>query len=178
MTLQGETVVLDDRAGNLTANTQVRTRMMLEELDKKTNEKQLVESLGSSDRFVYEDEVRRATYTGNAHLTGPQGDVTAKRIELFLQEDGRTLDRAEAYDDVVARLEGGQRASGARLTYFAEDERYVMTGTPVRILEIVEGGCRETLGAALTFIRSTDTISVVGTEGNRSRTMPGRCAER
>jgi lipopolysaccharide export system protein LptA len=150
---------------------------MLEQTDKKTSKKELVESIGTAEEFVYTDDARRATYTTKAHLTGPQGDLTAKRIELFLNEDGRTLNRAEAYDDVVARLEGGQQAYGARLTYFAADERYVMTGTPVKILEIVEGGCRETLGASLTFIRSTDTISVVGTEGNRSRTMPGRCAE-
>ncbi len=176
--LQGETLVLDDKAGNLAATKQVRTRMMLEEIDDKTKETNLVESIGSADDFTYDDASRRATYTGSAHLTGPQGDVTAKKIELFLEADGRTLDRAEAYDDVVARLEGGQRASGARLTYFGGDERYVMTGSPVKILETVEGGCRETRGAALTFIRSTDTISVVGTEGNRSRTMPGRCAER
>jgi lipopolysaccharide export system protein LptA len=175
-TVQGETLTIDDQAGNLTAATKVRTRMMLEQINGKTKKKEMVESIGTSDDFVYEDNERRATYTGNAHLTGPQGDLAAKKIVLFLNEDGRTLNRAEAYDDVVARLEGGQQAFGARLTYFASDERYVMTGTPVKILEIVEGGCRETLGASLTFIRSTDTITVVGTEGNRSRTMPGRCA--
>lgn len=177
-TLQGDTLVLDDKAGNLSASKRVRTRMMLEQVDDKTREKKPIESIGSSDEFAYEDAARRATYTGAAHLTGPQGDITAKKIELFLDADGRTLDRADAYDEVVARLEGGQRASGTRLTYFSGDGRYVMTGTPVKILETVEGGCRETLGAALTFVRSTDTISVVGTEGNRSRTMPGRCAER
>jgi len=174
-TIQGDTLVVDDRAGNLTATRQVRTRMMLDQVNEKTKKTESVESIGTADDFVYEDEARRATYTTKAHLTGPQGDLTGKKIVLFLNEDGRTLNRAEAYDDVVARLEGGQQAFGSRLTYFAADERYVMTGTPVKILEIVDGGCRETLGASLTFIRSTDTISVVGTEGNRSRTMPGRC---
>jgi lipopolysaccharide transport protein LptA len=175
-TIQGETLVIDDNAGNLTATRQVRTRMMLEQVNDKTKKTESVESIGTADDFVYEDDERRATYTTKAHLTGPQGDLAAKKIVLFLNEDGRTLNRAEAYDDVVAKLQGGQQAFGARLTYFAADERYLMTGTPVKILEIIEGGCRETLGASLTFIRSTDTISVVGTEGNRSRTMPGRCA--
>jgi lipopolysaccharide transport protein LptA len=175
-TIRGDTLVLDDRAGNLTATSKVRTRMMLEQVNDQTKKTESVESIGTADDFVYEDEPRRATYTTNAHLTGPQGDLRAKKIVLFLNEDGRTLNRAEAYDEVEARLEGGQQAFGSRLTYYAADERYVMTGTPVKILEIVEGGCRETRGASLTFIRSTDTISVVGTEGNRSRTMPGRCA--
>jgi lipopolysaccharide transport protein LptA len=177
-TLQADTLVLDDKTGNLQGTSKVRTRMMLEQVNQKTEAKELVESLGSADQFEYDDATRRATYTGAARLTGPQGDVSAKRIELFLDEDGRTLNRAEAYDDVVARMQGGQRAWGTRLTYFGADERYVMSGRPVKILETVEGGCRETLGASLTFIRSTDTISVVGTEGNRSRTTPGTCAER
>jgi lipopolysaccharide transport protein LptA len=175
-TIQGETLVLDDKAGNLAATAQVRTRMMLQQVNDTTKKPESVESIGTSDDFLYEDASRRTTYTGKAHLTGPQGNLAGKKIELFLNEDGRTLNRAEAYDEVVARLEGGQQAFGARLTYYAADERYVMTGMPVKVLEIVDGGCRETVGASLTFIRSTDTISVVGTEGNRSRTMPGRCA--
>ncbi len=175
-TVQGDTLVVDDKAGNLSARGRARTRMMLQQADAKTKKTESVESIGTADEFVYEDDSRRATYTTDAHLTGPQGDLTAKKIELFLNEDGRTLNRAEAYDDVVARLQGGQQAFGARLTYYAADERYVMAGAPVKILETVEGGCRETLGASLTFTRSTDTISVVGTEGNRSRTMPGSCA--
>ena len=175
-TVQGDTIEIDDETGNLAAHGQARTRMMLQQTDAKTKTIETVESIGSADDFVYDDGSRRATYTSKAHLTGPQGDVSAKKIELYLDEDGRTLDRAEAYEDVAARLQGGQQAFGARLTYFAADERYKMTGAPVKILEIVEGGCRETVGASLTFTRSTDTISVVGTEGNRSRTMPGSCA--
>lgn len=177
-TIHGETIVLDDTTGNLLAKQAVRTRMLLEQANEKTGKTEMVESLGSADDFAYSDEARRATYTGKAHLTGPQGDVTANRIEIYLHADGRTLQRAEAYEQVVARLEGGQQAFGARLTYYAADGRYVMTGSPVKVLEIVEDGCRETVGVSLTFTRSTDTINVVGTEGNRSRTMPGRCTER
>lgn len=175
-TIQGETMTLDDKSGNLAASKQVHTRMLIEQQDDKTKQTKLVESLGSADEFVYEDAARRATYTGHAHVTGPQGDVTAHKIELYLNDDGRTLNKAEAYDEVVARLEGGQRADGTRLTYYSVDDRYVMGGSPVKIVEIIEGGCRETVGRSLTFTRSTDTILIVGTEGNRSRTTPGRCA--
>jgi lipopolysaccharide export system protein LptA len=180
-TIQSDVMVLDDVSGNLSATKNVRTRMLLEQQragEPSDGPAERVETLGSADQLVYEDAERRATYTGNAHVNGPQGDVTARRIVLFLEEDGRTLERAEAYDDVVARLEGGQRAEGGRLTYYGADERYVMSGTPVRIFETVESECRETTGTVLTFVRSTDTIAVVGTEGNRSRTTPGRCPER
>lgn len=176
-TIQADVITLDDRAGNLTATRQVRSRMPVEQAESEGTREQ-VETIGTADDLVYEDASRRATYTGNARLSGPQGEIRGARIELFLARDGRTLERIEAYDKVHVRLEGGQRADGERLTYYGADERYVMYGTPVKIEEIIEGGCRETSGASLTFLRSTDTITVVGTEGNRSRTMPRPCAER
>ena len=41
---------------------------------------------------------RRATYDGDAHMSGPQGDMTAARIELYLKPSGDELERAEAYE--------------------------------------------------------------------------------
>ena len=38
------------------------------------------------------------TYTGDAHMSGPDGDMTAARIELYLKPSGDELDRAEAYE--------------------------------------------------------------------------------
>ena len=42
--------------------------------------------------------IRRLTYTGDAHMSGPQGDMTAAKIELYLKPSGDELERAEAYD--------------------------------------------------------------------------------
>ncbi|HEX7072154.1 MAG TPA: LptA/OstA family protein, partial [Rhodothermales bacterium] len=81
-TIQGETLVIDDTTGNLSAAKQVRTRMMLEQVNDKTKKPESVESIGTAEDFVYEDEQRRATYTTKAHLTGPQGDLTANKIVL------------------------------------------------------------------------------------------------
>jgi hypothetical protein len=55
-------------------------------------------------------------------------------------------------------------AAGERLTYFAADERYLMHGTPVQIVE----RCRETHGKSLTFFKSVDTITVDGNEEIRT----------
>ena len=63
----------------------------------------------------------RATYTGNAHMSGPSGDVTADKIELFLAEQGGELERAEADGNVVSRQDL-RRAYGKHLTYQAKDE--------------------------------------------------------
>jgi lipopolysaccharide export system protein LptA len=173
--IQADVLTLDDKQGNLTGKGAVLSRLFLEDKEKKDAKK--AETLARGDTLAYDNTARKAVYEPHARVTGPQGDVAGDRIELFLDEAGRSLDRAEAYRNVAAQFEGGHHATGSRLTYFADGERYTMSGAPVRILEKVPDGCRETAGAALTFIRSTDTIAVVGNEGSRSRTTPGSCAE-
>jgi lipopolysaccharide export system protein LptA len=125
-----------------------------------------VRSSGSARDFHYDDAARRATYTGDAHLNGPQGDTTAPRIELYLKESGDEVDRAEAYDGVVLRDEN-RKTTGNRLTYHSADESYLVTGTPVTVVD--ECG-RETLARTLTFFRATDRIIVDGNEQVRTQT--------
>src|SRR5690606_11121847 len=116
-------------------------------------------------------------------VTGPDGDIVGDRVELFLQEDGNTLERAEAYENVTARLDGGRVATGSRLVYSAKTRRYDMQGAPLKVrrqtTETKDGKtttrCEETVGAALTFDRSADTVSVVGANGAPSRTVPVPC---
>ena len=104
-------------------------------------------------------------------MTGPQGDLKAFRIVVTLAKNESKMERLEAQDDVTLRLD--QRiASGTRLTYHAEDERYVMTGATAMPVVIVEG-CRQTTGQALTFFKSTDRIIVDGNEEIRTQTRNG-----
>src|SRR5206468_12721319 len=102
-----------------------------------TKAKERIRSLGSSKEFVYEDANRRATYTGEAHLSGPEGDMTAPRIERFLKPSGDELERAEAYENVTLR-EAGRRTTGTRMTSFADTGQYQVSGAPVRVGD--EGG--------------------------------------
>lgn len=177
------------------------------------DEKGLVEvsSLATAEALRYDESERRITYVGKppdvpaepatpppataagkpaapppwtpAHVTGPQGDLRAHKIELYLAEDGSTLERVEAYGEVRLQTEfvpssaqpadrdgaaepkrEKRNAVGERLTYFAADERYLMHGTPVQIVE----RCRETHGKSLTFFKSVDTITVDGNEEIRT----------
>ena len=61
----------------------------------------------------------------------------------------------------------GRRTTGVRLTYHSADERYVVTGSPVSIVD--ECG-RETVGRTLTFFRTTDRIIVDSGEQVRTQT--------
>src|SRR5690606_11435294 len=173
--ISGETITIDESAGDLLASGRVRSAFVLTQKDSQTGEPAEVPTIATADDLHYEEAERRATYTTNAHVNGPQGDLRAVKIELYFVEGGGSLDRAEAYEQV--RLDADRRtAAGARLTYTAADEKYVMSGAPVRILEVEE--CRETIGKTLTFWRSTDSILVDGNEEIRTLTKSGgTCAE-
>ena len=103
--ISGDTITIDEKSGDLTASGQVRTSMPFEQLDSKTNEKKQVTSIATSKDLHYEDAVRRATYTTDAHVNGPQGDLRAVKIEMYLIEGGGSLERVEAYDAVTLKAD-------------------------------------------------------------------------
>ena len=110
-----------------------------------------------------------------AQLSGPQGDLRAGRIVVFLAPAESRMDRLEAFTNVTLRLDD-RLATGTRLTYHAPDERYVMDGTPAAPVKVVEA-CRETMGSTLTFFKSADRIIVDGNEEIRTQTKAGgRCS--
>jgi lipopolysaccharide export system protein LptA len=175
--VQAESLTLDDAKGDLVGQGKVRSTLRLQQKDAKTGKTEPQTTVVTSNALHYEDDERRATYTENARMNGPEGDLHADRIELFLDETGDGLERLEAYSPVTLKTD--RRSSyGTHLTYYAADERYVMSGVPVRVLEQLPQECRETIGKTLTFYRSADTISVDGNEESRTQsTSGGRCPE-
>ena len=162
--INGDTIIIDDKTGNLEARVKVRTEMMLDEVDQKTSVRRTTRSIGESEAFLYDDAKRLATYTEKAHLIGPEGDVTAERLELFLVKNANELERAEGYgaNGAVIVKEGGRVATGARVTYLAKDQTYLMSGTPVEALETAPDDCKKSIGATLTFQRAVETIKMAG----------------
>jgi LPS export ABC transporter protein LptC len=106
-----------------------------------------------------------------AQLSGPQGDLKAHRIVVHLAANESRMERLEAFDDISLRLDT-RLATSSRVTYFAEDERYVLTGTPAVPVKVVEA-CRETIGQTLIFFKGTDRIIVDGNEERRTQTKTG-----
>jgi lipopolysaccharide transport protein LptA len=172
--IAGDTITIDQTTGDLYAsstNGLMRTTMMLEQLDSKTQQTKKVLTIASAKDMHYEDELRRATYTTNAHVNGPQGDLRGVKVEMYFVEGGGSLERVEAYDDVIIKTDE-RTTTGNRMTYFAADERYLMKGTPVKAIE----NCRETACKTLTFWRSTDRILCDGNEQIRTlATSGGTC---
>ena len=166
--IRADTIVLNEKTGDLTAHGSVSTTIALAQ-DGKDGRKERVPSNASSDDFQYEEASRRATYLGNAHVNGPQGDMTASKVELFLKESGDELDRVEAYEALTLR-DQNRETKGTRLTYVAADERYVVSGAPVSIKD--ECGA-VTTGQRLTFDKRTDTIVIDGSQQTRTQTRGG-----
>jgi lipopolysaccharide transport protein LptA len=169
--MQGETTIragrisLDQSNGDLRATGAVQSTLMLD--------KDL--SQGRADEIRYEDKTRIVTYSSTiprtARVAGPQGDLTAGRIDIVLAKEGSAAERLEAYRTVTMKIDT-RTASGARLTYHNADERYVMTGATGQPVSVVDG-CRRTTGMTLTFFKSADRIIVDGNEQIRTKTESG-----
>lgn len=163
--IKSPSLVIDSAEGDLSAAGPVTTVAVLLQAGP-DGQKERVRSTGTASAFEYEDETRRATYTGDAHIRGPQGDLTATKVELYLKASGDELDRVEAYDAVELRADT-RKTTGLRLTYFADEGRYVVTGAPATVAD--ECG-RETTGRTLTFYKAVDRIVVDGNEQVRTQT--------
>jgi lipopolysaccharide export system protein LptA len=196
--IRGDTVTIDQENGNLSATGNARSTLVFGGEG----------SIGRAEDIRYEDASRQVTYvgrkpqltgatTGNtaqepapdsaapkpvekaapAQLSGPQGNLTAHRIVVHLAKSESRMERLEAFDDISLRLDT-RLATSSRVTYFAEDERYVLTGTPAVPVKVVDS-CRETIGQTLIFFKATDRIIVDGNEERRTQTKTGGgpCAE-
>jgi LPS export ABC transporter protein LptC len=203
-TIRADAIALDQQKSNLVATGSARSTL---ELDTGL-------STGSANEIRYEDQKRLVTYSGaplppttergagsagarsgapsdarravpvrDAQLSGPQGDLRGERIEIALAKEGNKVERLEGYTGVTLKLDK-RTAVGSRLTYYASEERYVMSAagtTRVKVTDVQTAPsgavtCRETVGRTLTFYKSTDTISVDGNDQNRTETQVGTCA--
>ena len=167
-TIKGESIVIDNKVGNLSASGGIVTTTVLERTDK-DQKKTRSPSVAMAKDFAYDDAARRMTYTTDAHMSGPDGDMTAVRIDLFLKPSGDELDRAEAFESVVLR-EQSRETTGSKLIYTTANETYIVTGVPVKILDPCG---RVTRGKTLTFNKGTDNIVVDGNSQIRTQTKGG-----
>lgn len=168
--VQAETISLDDKKGDLVASGQVLSMLPLAPSDPAAKS---TSTIGRAAEFTYDDASRRATYTKNAQLNGPEGNLTGDRIDLVLAAGENALARLEAAG-AVRVLVDRREATGDALTYHPDDARYVLVGAPARFVE----ECRENTGKTLTFFRASDRIVIDGNEETRTQTRGGgKCPE-
>ena len=186
---EGGAVAIDHATGGLSVTGSVRTTIQLVRIDEEAEGGNVVSRTDArAESFLYDDAARHAIYEGAAVLRSDYGDLGADAIEVFLQADGRTLDRLTAAESVQLRLDR-RWAAGDTLVYHEGDGRYDMEGAPVEIVEEAEPEepeepaatepaepvCRSTRGRVLTFYRGSDVVSVDGRDQSRTETSTGSC---
>jgi LPS export ABC transporter protein LptC len=168
-TIKGAAITIDGKSGDLKATGEpVATTTMLTQTSKEGKKERSIANARSRE-LQYRESDRRATYTGEAYVNGPQGELRAARIELFLQPSGDELERLEAYE-AVTLTDKRYKIAGDRLTYTSADERYLVLGTPITITDECSG---VTEGRSLTYLKAADRITVDGSEQMRTRTKGG-----
>lgn len=165
--IRGDTVTMNEKSGVLDATGRVMTVLPLA----RTEDSAKGNSIGRAGEFHFDDAKRLAVYAKEAHLEGSQGDVRADRIELLLAQSGNDLQQMTARGTVKVNLES-REASGQQLVYNPAEAKYVLNGTPVRLLQ----NCQETTGRTVTFFRGSEKITVDGNE-TRTQMKGGKCPE-
>jgi lipopolysaccharide export system protein LptA len=166
--IRGDVIAMNEKTGTLTATGNVTTSLPIAATD---DESAKGNSTGHAGRFEFDDAKRRAVYTSNAQLDGAQGNLRANRIELLLVQKGNALQQLTAAGNVRVFVED-REATGDTLVYHPSDERYVLNGTPVRLVR----GCQESAGRTLTFFRDSERVLIDGNE-SRAQTKGGKCPD-
>src|SRR5688572_15545198 len=167
-TITADTLTLDETNGNLIANGKVTTTLPIAEKDHAGDAKSKL-MVGRAGSFAYSDQTRVATYTTTAQLDGDQGNLQAAKIEMKLAKGANTLEGLEADRQVTALVER-RTVTGAHLSYSPTDDKYIVTGAPVRM---IDAECQEWLGKTLTFWKASDRVQIDGNNEVRTQTKGG-----
>ena len=169
--INAETLTLDETKGDLNASGKVVTNLNIADKSE-TAEKSKTKpapTIGRAESFAYSDQTRKATYTTAAQFDGGQGNLRAAKIELQLAKDDNTLEQLEANGEVTAVVDK-RTITGTRLTYSTSDEKYIILGAPVKM---IDADCAETNGKTLTFWKGSDRVQVDGNDEVRTQTKGG-----
>lgn len=130
----------------------------------------------SSDRLSYVDADRKAVYSGNVLVNIEGSTITADTVQAFLLargaqnqgQSGSQLDHIVAQGDIQIQ-QPERKATGSQLIYTAQDEKFVLTGSPQHPPSIFDAERGEILGDSLTFFRHDGRV-LVG-NGDSSQTL-------
>jgi lipopolysaccharide export system protein LptA len=129
-----------------------------------------------SRTLVYSDGERLADFQGDVRAAQGDAAIHAEEARVYLKpkasaeepeakssagKRGSQLDRLVATGHVVF-TEPGRRGNGEKLVYTADDEKYVLTGTPAAPPRLWDRNQGTTTGDALIFSSQTDKVQVMG----------------
>jgi len=124
----------------------------------------------TSNHLVYHDSEREANYQGDVLARGPDMILTSTQMDVFFASANQSGER-RAPAATPAKLEKiiasgsvivtqpTRHATGDKLTYTSEDDRFILTGGPPSIFDAERG---KITGVSLTLFRRDDRVIVDG----------------
>jgi lipopolysaccharide export system protein LptA len=124
----------------------------------------------TSNHLVYHDSERQAHYEGDVLARDSDFTATSSQMDVFFapanQSDDRRalavtpakLEKIIASGSVVV-TQPTRHATGDKLTYTSEDDRFILTGGPPSIFDAERG---KITGVSLTLFRHDDRVIVDG----------------
>ncbi|MFA5516818.1 MAG: lipopolysaccharide transport periplasmic protein LptA [Desulfuromonadales bacterium] len=118
-----------------------------------------------SDRLEADDAARQIRFLG--HVVAKQGEVTlhAREMTVFLQAEGREIDRIEALGEVRI-LQGERVATGEKGIFSNRERKITLTGAP----QVHQGKDVVTGDEIVVFLNEEKSIVKSG-DGNRVRAI-------
>jgi lipopolysaccharide transport protein LptA len=124
----------------------------------------------TSNHLVYHDSEREANYQGEVLARGPDMTLTSGQMEVFFApasqsaEKPPTVGKPAQLQKIIASnsvvvTQPTRHATGDKLTYTSEDDRFILTGGPPSIFDAERG---KITGVSLTLFRHDDRVIVDG----------------
>jgi lipopolysaccharide export system protein LptA len=119
-----------------------------------------------ADKLTYVDAERKAVFAGHVVIKSADTTMNANSMQIFLLArgspsgvSGNQLDRIVAQGDIEIQ-QGGRRAVGNQVVYTAQEQKFVLTGTPERKPSIFDAEHGQITGDSLTFFTQGDRVLV------------------
>jgi lipopolysaccharide export system protein LptA len=175
--MRGDRISIDQESGNLVASGGARFEQAASEsADDVSARAEEISYTDSSRRIEYRSTPAGGAKTpnGTVRVNGPQGNLEASRIEVFLQKESGRAERLEAYEHVTARIDT-KTATADHLTYVASADRYELTGGAAPAKIVYE--CTTQIGKTLTYSKADGSIFADGKDELRARTSNAGCQQ-
>ena len=130
----------------------------------------------TADRLSYVDAERKAVFSGNVLIRSAGAVMNADTVQVLLLarsgQGGSQLDRIVAEGDI--RIEqGDRRATGERMIYTAQEQKFVLTGSKGHPPSIFDAEHGRISGDSLTFYTQGDKV-LVGSGDSAKKLTPTR----
>ena len=174
-TINADKLTLDEAKGDLTATGKVITNLVIANKKADPGAKPKP-TIARAETFTYSDDTRKATYTTGRAARWRSGQPQRRQVGAAARRRQRTRSISLEATGAVTAIVDKRTVTGARLTYSPDDDKYIVVGAPVKM---IDAECQETSGKTLTFWKASDRVQVDGNNEVRTQTKGGgKCPRR